>query len=243
MHILLVEDDSVNQKIATQFLSRWGMEVTIANDGTEAVELLNQKIFNLVLMDLNMPVMDGFEATRSIRASDDPYFKTIPILAYTASSVADTKEKAEKLGMNDFIKKPLSPEEMHYKINHYAISSAVDARPLRIKFDLYADSDDGFKIELLQLMMNNIRELQQAVYKAFYSAEIRTYQSISHKVKSTLILLDDREFMYMVDDLKHGFTNAEKQSILQEKVSKFNFHSAGIMKTLEQELNQLKVVE
>jgi CheY-like chemotaxis protein len=240
MHILLVEDDTVSQKIATQLLSRWGIEVTIANDGTEAVELIHRKSFNLVLMDLNMPIMDGCEATQNIRAYDDPYFKSIPILAYTASSVADTKEKAEKLGMNDFIRKPLTPEDMHCKINHYMLSNSVEPRPLRIKFDLYADSDDGFKIELLQLMMINIRELQQACYKAFYSADARTYQAISHKVKSTLILLDDREFTYMVDDLKHSFITGTKQELLQEKVDKFNFLSESIMKTLEQELLALK---
>jgi CheY-like chemotaxis protein len=240
MHILLVEDDTVNQKIASQLLTRWGMEVTIANDGNEAIHLVQQKKFNVVLMDLNMPVMDGCESTQNIRSSTDPYCQTIPILAYTASSVADTKEKAVKLGMNDFVRKPLKPEEMHCKIHHYALSTKVDPRPLRIRFDLYADSDDDFKIELINLMMTNILELQHACYKAFYVGDSRTYQTISHKVKSTLILLDDKEFMFLVDELKQAFNRNVKQEQIQDTVTRFNFLSESILKTLENELVMLK---
>jgi CheY-like chemotaxis protein len=240
MHILLAEDDLVNQKIATQLLSKWGIEVTIANDGHEAVDLIGKKRFNLILMDLNMPVMDGCMATQNIRASSDPHYKTIPILAYTASSLADTKEKAEKLGMNDFVSKPLSPEEMHCKINRYILSPSVEARPLKIRFELYTDSDVDFKTELVGMMISNLRELQTASYKAYYAGDGRTYQTISHKVKSTLILIDDLEYTYTVDDLKSAFSKGEKPALLQEKINKFNYLTEGIVKTLDGEITSLR---
>jgi CheY-like chemotaxis protein len=241
MHILLAEDDLVNQKIALQLLTKWGIEVTIANDGNEAIDLIRKNKFNLVLMDLNMPVMDGCMATQHVRASDDPYYQNLPIIAYTASPLADTKEKALSLGMNDFISKPLSPEEMHCKINHYVLTPTLECRPLRIKFDLYTDSNDtDFKTELVSLMMSNMRELQHASYKAYYAGDARIFQTISHKVKSSMILLDDQEFTYAVDDLKHAFVTGGKSALLQEKIIKFNYLSESIVKTLDKEISMLK---
>jgi signal transduction histidine kinase/CheY-like chemotaxis protein/ligand-binding sensor domain-containing protein len=84
-HILLVEDNKVNQLVAVNFLKKWGMKTTIAQNGKEAVQLIKDKSFDLVLMDLQMPEMDGYEATRLIRAMDEPYFNEVPIIALSAS--------------------------------------------------------------------------------------------------------------------------------------------------------------
>lgn len=119
VNVLLVEDDLICQKIARRFLINSGMDVTIANDGLEALSLLHKKHFSLILMDLQMPQMDGCETTLRIRALDDPHFKTVPIIAFTAS--ADLKEKAAALGMNDFLSKPLNSEELLKKINKYLV--------------------------------------------------------------------------------------------------------------------------
>ena len=85
IRVLLVEDDIINHKMASRLLIKWGMEVTVANDGAEAISLIKGKKFTLVLMDLQMPDMDGCEATTIIRALDDPYYKTVPIIAFSAS--------------------------------------------------------------------------------------------------------------------------------------------------------------
>lgn len=239
MNILLVEDDAVNQKIASQFLMKWGINVTVANDGLEAINLLHQRIFRLILMDINMPEMDGCEATQNIRSIEDPYFKNIPILAFTASTLADSKEKAEKLGMNDFIRKPLDPEDMHRKINYYMIYDLIESRPLRIKFELYADSNPAFKMELISLMISNLRELQHASYKSYYTGELKLFQSSSHKVKSTLILLDDPEYDYIVETLKQALLSASRPDDIHQKIYKFNWFTESIIKALEDEATSL----
>ena len=117
--ILLVEDNVINQKLANLCLSKWGMGVTIANHGKEALNLIQSRDFQLVLMDLQMPEMDGYESTARIRAMEDPYFKTVPILAFSASSMIDSREKAMAFGMTDFVNKPLLVEELQDKINTY----------------------------------------------------------------------------------------------------------------------------
>ncbi|HYC86215.1 MAG TPA: response regulator [Chryseosolibacter sp.] len=242
MNILLVEDDLVNQKIASQVLGKWGVEVTVAKDGLEALNVVQQKSFQLILMDINMPTMDGCEATSKIRSLPDPYFQNVPILAYTASTTADTKEKAEVLGMNDFVSKPLNPSDLHFKINQYTIPEMIDCRPLRLKLNLYSDSDADFRSELVGMMIRNLRELQQASYRSYYSEDRRTLHNVSHKVKSTLILLDDLEYTYIIDDLKQAFIHGEKDEDLQHKIIRFNHLTEGIIKTLNREILKLKEV-
>jgi CheY-like chemotaxis protein len=117
--VLLVEDDLINQKVACRFLIKCGMEVTVASDGAEALHLITGKKYNLVLMDLQMPDMDGCETSTRIRALDDPYYKTVPIIAFSASLAEDVREKVSLHGMNDFVSKPLKAEEMLRKLNQY----------------------------------------------------------------------------------------------------------------------------
>jgi CheY-like chemotaxis protein len=186
-----------------------------------------------------MPVMDGCEATSRIRSLADPYFQNIPILAYTGSSIADSKEKAEKLGMNDFVSKPLNVADMHFKISQYLLPMTLDGRPLRLKLDLYADNDPEFQRDLVLLMITNLRELQQASYKAYYADDVRALQTVVHKVKSTLILLDDMEYSYIVDDLKQSFLHGEKNDDVYEKINHFNTFTESIIKTLNQEVDRL----
>jgi CheY-like chemotaxis protein len=240
INILLVEDNLINQKVACQFLTKWGMNVTVANHGKEALELLHRQRYNLILMDLQMPEMDGYEATRCIRSRGDDYARIVPIIAFTASSQADSREKAEMLGMNDYLTKPVNPEEMHNKITHYIMESFTeeDHRPLQLNFESYAE-DAEFKVSLIALIIGNIRELQQAVYKAFYENEAQLYKGVCHKVKSSLVLLNDQEFSELAETLVHDF-NTPGTSVAQEKIHHFNKLSESIIRSLTRETELLK---
>ena len=108
--ILLVEDNLTNQMVASEFLEKMGLVVQLANNGAQALEKVQQSAFDVILMDLQMPVMDGFEATRRIRtlAQGDH----IPIIALTASAMLKDKQDSEAAGMNDFIAKPIDISEL-----------------------------------------------------------------------------------------------------------------------------------
>ncbi|MBF0416262.1 MAG: response regulator [Magnetococcales bacterium] len=111
--ILLAEDHPINQQVACEILNNIGMEVTIANNGHEAVAAVRRTDFDLVLMDIQMPVMDGYTATRTIRS--DPRFGNLPIVAMTAHALTGDREQCLLAGMNEYVTKPIDPEQL-YKV-------------------------------------------------------------------------------------------------------------------------------
>ncbi|BDC98389.1 PAS domain S-box protein [Persicobacter psychrovividus] len=109
LRVLLVEDNAINQFVATKFMSKYGIVTEVAEHGGEAVEMVQQHRYDVILMDLEMPVMDGFEATKAIKSLDQPYFKELPIIAMTASALTEIQKKVFEWGMVDFIAKPFEP--------------------------------------------------------------------------------------------------------------------------------------
>ena len=109
--ILLAEDNKINQLVATELLKVEGFVPTVADNGRIALELLQEQQFDLILMDVQMPEMDGFETTRVIRA--DPRFGTIPILAMTANAMSGDRALCLEAGMNEHIAKPIEPKEFY----------------------------------------------------------------------------------------------------------------------------------
>lgn len=108
--LLLVEDNDINQQVAKEILEKEGFDVDIAADGLEAVQKIRTQYFDAVLMDLQMPMMDGYEATRIIRS--EPQFDDLPIIAMTAHAMTDVKEKCLSIGMNGYIAKPIDVDEL-----------------------------------------------------------------------------------------------------------------------------------
>jgi PAS domain S-box-containing protein len=108
--VLLAEDNEINQQVAEEILQQAGLVVRIANNGQEAVEMVRAENFDVVLMDIQMPVMGGFEATQEIRK--DERFKDLPIIAMTAHAMAGDREKSIEAGMDDHVTKPIDPDQL-----------------------------------------------------------------------------------------------------------------------------------
>jgi CheY-like chemotaxis protein len=116
LRILLAEDNHVNQILAVRLLEKRGHHVVVAGDGREALEKLKTADFDLVLMDVQMPVMGGFEATAAVREMEKGTGKHIPIVALTAHAVKGDRERCLAAGMDGYIGKPIHPEELFQQI-------------------------------------------------------------------------------------------------------------------------------
>ena len=121
--VLLVEDNEVNQMVAQQILQSVGVEVVIANDGQEAVDLIDTCPFDAVLMDIQMPVMDGYEATEKIRQRYS--HEALPIIAMTANAMQQDREKALAIGMNDYLPKPVEVDKLYEKLSQWIVGEAA----------------------------------------------------------------------------------------------------------------------
>ncbi|MBO6584572.1 MAG: response regulator [Gracilimonas sp.] len=116
LRVLLAEDNLVNQKVMLRFLERWNVDMTVVDNGKEAVEAIKEHNYDVVLMDLQMPTMDGYEASEHIRKLDDPYKRNTPIIALTAAALKEVREKVYASGMNDFVTKPFNPADLEQKL-------------------------------------------------------------------------------------------------------------------------------
>ena len=111
-NVLLAEDNMVNQRLAVRMLEKWGCSVTVAADGTEALEAVSRQPFDFVLMDVQMPKMGGFEATRLIRERENHTGAHLPIIALTAHAMTGDRERCLEAGMDDYVSKPIRPQEL-----------------------------------------------------------------------------------------------------------------------------------
>jgi CheY-like chemotaxis protein len=120
LKVLLVEDNPVNQKIAVRMLQKLGHEVEVAGNGLEAVEKFKGGAYTAVLMDVSMPVMDGFEATRKIRELERAVGGHVPVVALTANAMDGDRERCMNAGMDEYLSKPVRTEDLEETLRKIA---------------------------------------------------------------------------------------------------------------------------
>jgi two-component system sensor histidine kinase/response regulator len=124
LRILLVEDNAVNQALAVRLLEKRGHTVTVAGNGKEALAALEGDSFDLVLMDIQMPEMDGFKATAAIRAKEKSFGGHLPVIAMTAHAMVGDRERCLNAGMDDYITKPIRPEGLDDLLKRLPLAAA-----------------------------------------------------------------------------------------------------------------------
>ena len=150
--ILVAEDNPTNQKLIRKFANKFGFECKIASNGQEAFDLFKSEQFNLILLDCQMPVMDGYEATISIRNYEkEQNLEQIPIIALTANAFSSNKEKCLSIGMNDIITKPVKMDDMIAKFNKYLNVEAQDTQSTQS-----AQQGDNYKEEIVNILVSEL---------------------------------------------------------------------------------------
>jgi signal transduction histidine kinase/CheY-like chemotaxis protein len=181
LSILLVEDDFINQKVATTSLDRDGYKnVDIAGNGKIAVKMVSEKYYDIILMDIRMPVMDGVEATERIREIERLESKRKPaiIVAFTAYAVEGDRERFLSAGMDDYIAKPFQPEELLRVIEKYANRMRLHSLPA-LKILLAEDNKINQKVAMKTLEnFGHVVELAENGFEAVEKAKLREFDLV-----------------------------------------------------------------
>jgi CheY-like chemotaxis protein len=196
VRILLAEDNPINQKLALALLSRAGYSVDTVQDGRQAADAVRSRRYGLVLMDVQMPEMDGFEATQLIRSEEGPGVHT-PIVAMTAHAMKGDRERCLAAGMDDYLPKPLQRAEVFRVIERWTrlplppreaqpeAALEAGAPPLdREKSLPYFGGDEAFYDRLLREFIENLGPQIEQLKRAQVSGDARTFARVAHSLKS-----------------------------------------------------------
>lgn len=253
--VLVAEDVELNQFIVKHMLESWGLEVSIASDGTEALHLLQNNCFDLVLMDIQMPDMDGMAATRLIRAMNDPAKAAIPIIALTANALKSDSEKYLAAGMNDYISKPFREAKLFQVISRNLLFK--EKSPVSIQAHPYFETalipgkslynlstirdisggDEDFVRRMIELFIEtvppNLKDLNVSLDNENWEMVSKT----AHKLKSTV---DSMGIIAIKEDIRIVELNAKKKESLTnipEHIRKINAVIEACIRQLESELS------
>jgi PAS domain S-box-containing protein len=186
LDILIVEDDKVNQTVTNLMLSKKGHKVEVADNGKKALEVLKNKIFDIILMDIQMPEMDGIEATKQIRKNERGTGKHIPIIALTACAVQGDRERFIESGMDEYIAKPVQIDELLKKII-YLVNNAEGM----MSFDINTIINENNNAEVLRLTndeentKDTIIKLMNTMKNAINSKLIIVIEKTAHLIKES----------------------------------------------------------
>jgi CheY-like chemotaxis protein len=219
-HVLVAEDEPVNQKVIEALLSEIGCSFTIVDDGLAVLDILKKQEFDLILMDVNMPKLDGIETTKRIRKQETD--SHIPIIALTAHALRELKEESISIGMDDYITKPVSLERLEVKLHKWAsggkdgdIEEAIHLPTL----DSVSDQDIDTQKKILNFVLQNGNTVLDI---------IKTEPTNSKEYKNSLISLKDsansvgaHQLAYICDATKPKTATIKKLAQELENISSF----------------------
>jgi two-component system sensor histidine kinase/response regulator len=251
--VLLVEDNEINQQVAKEILEGAGLIVSLADNGQEAVDAVQADAYDVVLMDIQMPVMDGYAATRAIRRDDR--YKDLPILAMTAHAMAGDAQKSLDAGMQDHVTKPIDPEHLFAALQKWirpgrvAAKTVVDAPPPSAGPNGPAATDEalpdhlpGFEIAAGLKRLQGNRKLYRKLLVDF----VNNYAEAGQQIREDITAGNFQQAHEHVHSLKGVAGNLEARLLLaatmavEDLVKGVDAGSVLPVQVLEPELNQLE---
>lgn len=212
--VLIVEDNKTNQLIAKSLLETIGIQVVLAEHGKEGNDKFDNEHFDLILMDLHMPVMDGYEAAKKIREKNT----TIPIIAMTADAVDGVKEKCHAFGMNHFISKPFDPEQFLFEVKTMIkTGEVIDDADSILKFELglkQMGGNDKLYKQVLAVFLDENTETIQRINHALKDKDYETAIAIVHKIKSSAGSIGSDKVRNIASDLQKALEENKVEEIL-----------------------------
>ncbi|MDW7694053.1 PAS domain-containing protein [Flammeovirgaceae bacterium SG7u.111] len=207
IRILYVEDVLPNQVLMKGFAKKWKAELDVASNGYEAIELVKENRYDLILMDIQMPGLDGFETSKRIRGLDKGYVKEVPIIALTGEVYEDMELPLKEAGMNDYLGKPIKPSVLGKKIAFFQNlgNKGLEDKLENVDFEetdkLFADNPDTYQ-HFLTLSVEEIEESRRAIVQAIREWDFATFRHHRHKMNGVLVTLKLHTFAKSLEKLK-----------------------------------------
>ncbi len=254
IRILAAEDNEINTMIVKEYLSRWGFQFDLVDNGQEVLDKLREYEYDLILMDIQMPGLSGLEAAKIIRKEFPDDKKDIPILALTAYAYNEDREKCLEAGMNDYISKPFTPIQLFHKISSLIPVAAENGeRSNTPASDSKKDPDAGdiLDIESLRIFTRNDSGLQESLVKTFIKdapkvlSDIKTLMEkrqmeelgkVIHKIKPSIAVMGIKKAIPLVEalneKLKEEGRPEELEGIMQEFIAAYQEGVASLEQLL-----------
>ncbi len=227
LKVLVFEDNPLNQWLIKKRLKSWGCTFFITEHAVEGLQILEDELIDVVFMDLHMPVVDGYEITRRIRANKQQRISQVPVVALTADFTVKDKEKASNDGINDFILKPYTPEELLDKLIQYGFTKPESTHfqgTLEAKEEPAITADEFAKLDLTEVLedcMGEVDMLAELVelYKRnalefigkaklhLQNKDFEQLQFSTHKLKSGLAMMQTQNLLILVQQLHEHCVN------------------------------------
>ena len=246
--ILVVEDNLMNQKYISTLLSKWDIEFDIAHNGQEGVHAFKNNNYDLIFMDLSMPVMDGLEASKLIRSIEEPDSNT-PIIALTASTFSSKRKLALKAGMTDFLAKPYTPDQLAFvltnyldvgeirnkKTNSFKFNESLDhitlertyQNDLEYAFDMFSIFDDIIHDEIK--LLNHYLKLN----------DYDNLRKIAHKIKPTFSMVGLTKASQLLNQIEISINQNEELTSIQ-LMEQFNKEIIPSLDLTKKELERIQ---
>ncbi|MGZ4088977.1 MAG: response regulator, partial [Bacteroidia bacterium] len=241
-NILVVEDNDINQKVILNTLKSWDASCTVVPTAVEGFDMLMKEHFDLILMDIELPVINGWDASQYIRMKFEAPAKTIPIIALTAYASEDDKQKCYSSGMNDVVTKPFNNDELFFKIYNLVYSQSLPGDyigqgkakqhegPFE-KFERkYADDAAGLK-EIYEMYITELPGYVQELKQFRDAGDAKQIKRQVHKMKSPLGLLADEDLISLLNRLQTTEV-LDNEALRNEYISKL----IGATETIQEEI-------
>lgn len=251
--ILLVEDNEINQEVAIGLLEEGNFMIDIASDGEMAIEFINKKVYDLVLMDMQMPIMGGVEATSIIR--ENAAFDALPILAMTANAMSQDRDKCIEVGMNDHISKPIEPKDLYGKLlkwipvkcekNVKRCKNAPVNKLTLIDFSVpKLNIEAGLKcvlgkektyLKLLKKYIESQRAFKKDITKAFDEGDYSRAELLAHTLKGVSGNIGACEIQHYSGELE----SAIKRDLSRATISELTEKTSDVLKKMIDDLEKV----
>lgn len=214
-HLLVVEDNAVNQKVVCKVLEKRGLTFDVAENGFQAVKAVNQRFYDLILMDCHMPEMDGYAATAEIRRHPNSVIRHIPIVALTADPLPETNARCLASGMDACLQKPLHPLEFWTVLSRFLpfADEAQNPSALRQLQLMNQPGQPDFAFEMIDAFLQKSHTQFRALRDAWKKRDLAALGEVAHSLKSASAALGANEVSTLAAQLETEATAGRPDQI------------------------------